>query len=133
MSISAKSSRRRLTANLIVYVCATAFCALFGAVYEIFSHGVYSYYMIYAFAIPLCLGVLPLSFIIAGVGRVPTKAVRSFYDCGVATLTVGSIFKGVLVIYGTTNRLSIVYLLAGIPLIAIGLILYLVPSTLTEE
>ncbi|MBQ2330188.1 MAG: hypothetical protein II387_05480, partial [Oscillospiraceae bacterium] len=66
-------------------------------------------------------------------GRVPTKAVRSFYDCGVATLTVGSIFKGVLVIYGTTNRLSIVYLLAGIPLIAIGLILYLAPSTLTEE
>ncbi|MBQ7460618.1 MAG: hypothetical protein IJS72_04535 [Oscillospiraceae bacterium] len=133
MSISAKSSRRRLSRNLIVYVLATIFCALFGAVYERFSHGVYSYYMLYAFAIPLCLGVLPLSLIIAGAGRVPSKAVRSFFDCGVATLTVGCIFKGVLYIFGTTNRLSIVYMLAGIPLLAIGIILYLAPSTLTEE
>ena len=127
------TSEIRMKKFLLQQLAATLFFAFFGAVYEAFGHGVYSYYMIYAFAIPLCLGVLPLSFIIAGVGRVPTKAVRSFYDCGVATLTVGSIFKGVLVIYGTTNRLSIVYLLAGIPLIAIGLILYLAPSTLTEE
>ena len=33
--------------------------ALFGAIYELFSHDVYSYYMIYAFAIPLLMGVLP--------------------------------------------------------------------------
>ena len=32
------------------------FIAVFGAIYEKFSHEVYSYYMIYAFMIPLCLG-----------------------------------------------------------------------------
>ena len=41
------------------YLTASVFCALFGAVYELFSHGVYSYWMIYAFAFPLLLGAIP--------------------------------------------------------------------------
>ena len=43
-----------------VHALAAVFLAFFGAVYETFSHEVYSYYMIYAFAIPLVLGTLPL-------------------------------------------------------------------------
>ena len=42
-----------------VYLSVTVFSALFGAVYELFSHGVYSYCMIYAFAFPLLLGDIP--------------------------------------------------------------------------
>lgn len=41
----------------------TIFCMIFGAIYERFSHEVYSYYMIYAFSIPLLLVVLPLLLI----------------------------------------------------------------------
>ena len=40
-----------------------------------------------------------------------------------ATLTAGSILKGVLDIYGTTNRLMIAYPAAGIALIAVAAVL----------
>ena len=56
-------------------ICLTAavLCALFGAVYEVFSHGVFSFYMIYAFAIPLCLGTFPLMIIPLCAGRKTEK------------------------------------------------------------
>ena len=48
------------------YAAASLFCALFGAVYELFSHEVYSYSMIYAFIIPLAGGALLPAYWIAG-------------------------------------------------------------------
>ena len=36
-----------------------AFCAIFAAIYEHFSHQVYSPYMICAFLFPVCLGIVP--------------------------------------------------------------------------
>ena len=47
------------------------FFGLLGAVYERFSHEVYSYYMIYGFAVPLVLGVLPYSVMALGEHRLP--------------------------------------------------------------
>lgn len=44
------------------YLLSALFCALFGAVYELFSHEVYSYSMIYAFLFPLAGGTLPCSY-----------------------------------------------------------------------
>ena len=41
------------------YLLITILCALFGAVYEAFSHGVYAYGMLYGLAFPLLGGVLP--------------------------------------------------------------------------
>ena len=129
MSTSAKErDRAELTKNLLFYVIATAFCALFSFIYELFSHGVYSYFMLFAFAIPLILGVLPISVMLRGVGRVPTRESCSFYDCGAATLTLGSVFQGVLEIFGTSNKLVAIYPLAAIPLLAIGIILYIAPG-----
>lgn len=87
-------------------------CALFGAIYETFSHDVYSYYMIYAFMLPLALTVLPLLLLQAG-KRCPDLAALRFWNYGITTLTTGCIFRGVLDIYGTTNRLLVVYPLAA--------------------
>ena len=42
-----------------IYVCVSIFCALFGGVYEYFSHGVRSNYMIFAFMVPLLAGAAP--------------------------------------------------------------------------
>lgn len=52
----------------LVYLLASLFCVLFGAVYELFGHGVYSYFMIYAFVFPLAGGTLP--FFLLGFARV---------------------------------------------------------------
>ena len=103
------------------YLAAALFCALFGAVYEIFSHEVYSYPMIYAFAIPLAGGALPFLAFAAGLlkqWRFPGTISRSLYHAGIAALTIGSIMQGILEIYGTTNMLLWAYWIAGWLLIA---------------
>ena len=94
------------------YLVVSIFCAFFGAVYEIFSHGVYSYFMLYAFGFPLALGTLPE--ILRGLrGAEPSPISARLRGAGVATLTVGSIFRGILDIYGTSSPLSIVYWIVG--------------------
>ena len=101
------------------------FCALFGAVYEIFSFGVYSYFMIYAFLIPLLLGTFPLLALTIRENRYPDHTALAAWNSGIVVLTVGCIVQGVLAIYGTTNRLMVVYPLAGATLLAFGIIRYL--------
>ncbi|MEE5993607.1 MAG: hypothetical protein V3G42_10245 [Oscillospiraceae bacterium] len=107
------TSDKKAIKNCIGHICATIFLAFFGAVYEKFSHEVYSYYMIYAFAIPLLFGALP--FGIAALKNItPDRITVNLWNSAIATFSVGSIFKGVLEIYGTTNRLIIVYPIVGI-------------------
>ena len=101
------------------YLLATAFCALFGAIYERFSHEVYTYFMLYAFLFPLLLGGVPF-FLMQRAGMpFPYKAAELIH-AGVAAFTVGSIVQGVLVIYGTSNPLTTVYWIAGAAFSAAG-------------
>ena len=109
---------RRAAKTAFVYLCVSVFCVLLGAVYERFSHGVYSFYMIYAFGFPLVGGALPFAALsLWGRGAYPRAVPAGLYHAGVATLAVGSIVCGVLEIYGTTNALSRVYWIAGVCLV----------------
>ena len=96
------------------YLIISAAAALIGAVYECFSHEVYSYYMIYAFAFPLVLGAIPSLLLLkrARSCRIP-HICSQMWQLGILTMTVGSLLQGVLEIYGTTNRLIILYLIVG--------------------
>ena len=120
------------------YLAASIVIAAAAAVYGLFSHGVYSYFMTYAFMIPLLGGALP--HLTAAMKRADVAAAKimdensadeaakpaesaqtvrtgfaKIFDAKeaqlaiIATLTAGSLIKGVLDIYGTTNRLLIVY------------------------
>ncbi len=102
------------------YLAVTALTALFGGVYEIFSHGVWSGWMVYAFAFPLALGALPFSWLALGRRPLPRRWVCRLHHSGVATLTIGSIMEGVFAIYGTTSRLTIVYWIVGIALLILA-------------
>jgi len=115
-------NNQNILKHLFLYIASSAFLALFGAVYEHFSFGVFSYYMIYAFAFPLFLGALPLIIIAASKKQIPSCLSLKIWNFGIATLSVGSIVKGILNIYGTTNRLLIVYPAAGVLLLFAGLI-----------
>ena len=187
----------------LIYLAAALLCAFFGAVYERFSHEVYSYSMIYAFAVPLGLGALPLMLCgllakresrrqedvpadrdvssyrymygdregsvkteeseqvqnadmlyryvpadravppvkdgPAGdadrprIFRLPGDFSLRMWNSGVAALTVGCIFRGVLEIYGTTNRLIAVYPAAAVILLAAGLVSFLMPAALIAK
>ena len=113
----------------LYFLIAALFTALFGAVYERFSHEVYSYYMIYAFAIPLALGALPYAILGLTALRLPSIATIRLWNYGTATLTVGCIFKGVLDIYGTTNRLIFAYPIAAVILLLSGALSYTIKET----
>lgn len=115
------TSARSLEAHLLRSLAGTVLLALFGAVYELFSHGVYSYHMIYAFAIPLGMGVIPCTLLVLR-GRKPSVAFLRLWSAAIAVLGVGCAFQGVLEIYGTTNRLVIVYPVAGGALAAAALL-----------
>lgn len=109
------------------YLLVSIFCALFGMVYEHFSHGVYSGYMIYAFVFPLAGGAFPfLTMAQIGFTILPGKIALNLYNAGIATVTVGSIMEGVLAIYGTTNGLLSFYWYVGFILIAGGIGLYII-------
>ena len=113
--------------DAFLFLAAGTACAVFGMIYEIFSHEVYSFYMIYAFLILLVPGAL-LNLVIARLAvkkekqprtRVegvffPGRFTRSAWNSALAALTVGAVFKGVLDIYGTTNRLIVVYPIAAV-------------------
>ena len=92
----------------------TVFCALFGAIYEHFSHAVYSYFMIYAFAIPLIGSVLPQVIWQEKNMRPPRPVAMNLWNYGIVTLTVGSLAKGALDIYGTTSYLLLIYPVCGL-------------------
>lgn len=145
----------------LLHLTAALLLALFGAVYEHFSHEVYSYYMIYAFLIPLAPGAALYLWMAAATWKklekaqdpaVPYETADNAYtdkslpadagadliclpgsfslrtwDYGIAVLAVGSVFQGVLEIYGTTNRLSIIYPVVGAAFLFTGLVSFLAP------
>ena len=106
--------------DLLINVAATIFTALFGGIYEVFSHEVYSYHMIYAFGIPLVLGVLVWAVLLTSDIKV-SSAFANLWNSAIAVLTVGCVFRGFLEIYGTTNKLVIIYPVAGAMLIVAAL------------
>ena len=110
-----------------MYFCISIFCAAFGGIYEIFSHGVYSNYMMYAFLFPLIGGTL-YNLILYCFSRLRLQRGLSliFYNTGIAALTIGSIVRGILDIYGTDNILVNVYRYAGVILVCLGAVFYAV-------
>jgi hypothetical protein len=123
------------------YLAASILIAAAAAVYGLFSHGVYSYFMTYAFMIPLLAGAVP--HLISALKRQnATKEQKPFAAklaviaskildakdtqlAVIATLTAGSILKGVLDIYGTTNRLLIAYPAAAVLVVAAAAVMVL--------
>ena len=114
------SNKGRYGSTIGAYLLAAVCCAAFGAIYECFSHGVYSVFMLGAFAFPLLLGALPFRLLQKHGKPFPGKSAGDLICAGVATLTAGSIVQGVLKIYGTTNPLVTGYWIAGGLLTAVG-------------
>lgn len=112
-----------------VYLFLSIFCGIFAAIYEYFSHNVYSNYMIFAFLIPLvggCFVFLLLGLLVKQNKHFPSSFSRNLYHASLATLTVGSLFQGVLEIYGTTNQLMTFYWIAGFGLLVLSIISYII-------
>ena len=114
-----KTGLRLLPASLLVLI--------FGLIYEHFGHGVFSAFMAFAWVIPLAGGAIPCLLMAARRRfRAPLAATRQLWLSGVTALTVGSLFRGVLDIYGTTNRLILFYPILGFGLVCAGILTYFI-------
>jgi len=118
-------SGKEIEKLVFTYLIVTLVCAGFGAVYEFFSHGVYSYYILYAFMIPFLGGTVYFYCILYFRSKIPGCIARRFQHFGILTLTVGCMVCGILEIYGTTNRLVIFYFIVGGMFLVIGNFMYL--------
>lgn len=106
---------------------------MFGAVYESFSFGVYSYWMIYAFAVPLVLGTMPALWLAASGARIRIPLLsRKLWHAGIAVWTVGALFTGVLAIYGTGSNWSYAYAAAG-GILLVSAVFWVLPGVFRRE
>lgn len=121
-SVTNSNLQKSYLRECIVWLSAAAFCGIFSIVYEINSHGVYSAFMIFLFAVPLCLGAIPYGFLsVFSPGRQIGRPARNLYASGIATLTVGCCLRGVMEIYGTETSYQIVYWIVGGMLLISGI------------
>lgn len=119
-------NRKRASKTAFVYLLISLFCVLFGAVYEVYSHEVYSYFMIYAFVFPLVGGNLVFNlYLVREIKTYPNAISCNLYHSGIAAITVGSLVQGVLDIYGTTNALINAYWWIGGVLLSGGVTVYI--------
>lgn len=104
--------KRKYRISRILYIAASVFFFVFQIVYGRFSHGVSSLYMTWAFLIPLVSGIInEVSYHVKATIR--ELNMRHLLAGGAVWLTLGSVFQGVLDIYGTTNQLTIMFLIVG--------------------
>ena len=119
------SATKKYGKTALIYLVCSIFLAVFGAVYEHFSFGVYSYFMLYAFAFPLVGGVLPaLLFTLYPPKKTLWPIAAWPYRASIATMSMGSVISGVLEIYGTENLLTKWYWYIGGGLWVLGAVLY---------
>ncbi len=107
------------------YLAASAGVAAAAYIYEYFSHGVYSPWMMFAHMVPLVMGFVPYLIMYAledkrGVKGLFSGPAGRFYRWGIACFTAGCLMKGVLEIYGTTNAMTGLYWAAGTAFICVA-------------
>ena len=118
-------SGKEIEKLVFTYLIVTLVCAGLGAVYEFFSHGVYSYYMLYAFMLPFLGGTVYFYCILYFRSKIPGCIACRFQHFGILTLTVGCMVCGMLEIYGTTSHLVNIYFIVGGMFLVIGNFMYL--------
>ena len=75
--------------------------------------------VIRSFLFPVVLGIVP-DIIREKAHRKVSESAFTLQQCGIYTLVIGSIFRGVLDIYGTTNQAGVLYWTVGWGLVIVG-------------
>lgn len=116
--------------RLIGYLSTMLFCIVFATIYEMFSHSVYSLYMIYLFVIPFALGVIP-EIILLAIPRLRNNSAwsKTLQSLAIVTLIFGSSLAGVFEIYGTTSEYPTYYFVAGAGMLLASFVLWCIKRT----
>jgi len=109
----------------LVFLAVSLFCVIFSFIYARYSHGVHSDYMTYMFAYPLIGGTIVYLLIgLLSKARIPGRFVINVYNSGIATLTMGSLLRGILDIAGTSSRYQSVFMIVGALMVFVGAACY---------
>lgn len=112
--------------RVLIYLAITIACGIFSFIYEQHSHQVYSNYMVYLFMVPLILGVIPqLVFTLLPWLDIGGSWQRIIHNFAIATLSVATLLRGMLEIYGTTSAYIGLYFVAGASLLITSVALWL--------
>ena len=117
MSTSAADLNRRTGKR---YLILTIFCCLFSGVYELFSHHVFSLWMISLPFVTLLLGVIPFFTLKKWI---PDGWARQCWHCGVITFLVGNCLTGIFEIAGIHMPYTVYFLSAAGFLLLLGVCL----------
>ena len=130
-----ESNKNSLRIRVLIYTGITLFIALFGAVYEQFSHNVHTAYMWFAWAWVLGFGLIPyLLLYLLPIKKMPGQITECVYNLGVAMITVRSIYIGVILIYNTTgDNMVLAYTIVAIVCLVGGLLLYTIGLLLNRK
>lgn len=122
-TLDTKADKELLAKKSKSFLILTLFIIIFEMVYEALGHGVVSFFMIGAFLFPAVMGVLFYlmlskingTFYISGLFRI-------LWGSSLYTFMLGFIYKGILDIYGTFSKYTLVYWVAGAFLLVVSLI-----------
>ena len=109
----------------ITYLILTVVTVIIEKIYRLFGHGVTSPAMTWMFFYPLAGGLLIYLVSRTKIGIVDAERFRSFsnlYHSGIATLTIGSFLKGVLVIAGTDSVYPPYFYIVGFGMVLFGIL-----------
>jgi len=117
LSISAMNKPKNKA--LTVYLAASVALAAFDNIYAVFGHGVRSAWMGWAFACPLAGGALwaCLSAFVDAKGR---RFAFNAYNSGLAAVTAGMLYKGIVYIAGADDLWGSQFIAFGILAASIG-------------
>ncbi len=116
---------------VLIYGGYSLFLLIFSLVYQIFAHGVHSFYMTWLPCFTFIPGFLPMLAVWkTSLVPEPGELSSDLYHAGVAAMTVSALLRGIFEIAGTTSVYQRMMMQAGIILLVAGLLIYLFQSLL---
>lgn len=129
LDINKRNNDKQLRKTILTYLILSVISIVIDKVYGIFGHGVDSKSMTWMFLYPLLGGAL-MYFLIGRLIPHITKLTGyrvffNIYNSGIATLTLGSLLKGIFEIAGTNSPYLEYYYMGGGVFIAVGIFIML--------
>lgn len=112
----ARAARRYLVASLA--------CVAFAVIYAQFSHGVYSPFMSFMFAVPLIGGACLALALYAAKVRPAPRQTRQAWAISLAALTIGSCLVGIFQIAGTASPYVYAYPVIAAAFAVVAIVLW---------
>ena len=132
MSTSVTNSTTRFSRTFISYLAMAAFLFIFSRIYESLSYGEVSVFMHYMFCATLVGGILLLGLL--QVKPNLSRMTYNLWNSGIATITAGCLFRGIINLSGRSTTLDQPYWYVGAGFLALSLItLFISDSRRTRQ